>query len=131
MHHFPSLLDTFAPDTPGAGVPPAPELLSAADLSVALGQLSNARPRGETVVELDAPPAPALRAFLRARGRASGGWLNRGWYLPPTELDALVRVAADCGPQPARVYHHDGEAGRIWVLSGDRREPPAHHRTDA
>ena len=129
MHHFARLPDAPGPDQ--SGLPGAPELLSSADLSDALVQLTHAARRGETVVELDAPPAPALRAFLRARGRASGGWLNRGWSLPIEELDALAHVAADCGRQAARVYRHDGDAGRLWVTGGDRREPPAHDRADA
>jgi hypothetical protein len=130
MHHSARLLDALGPDLSGIGLPPAPELLSSADLSDALVQLADAPTRGETVVELDAPAAPALRAFLQERGRASGGWLNRGWSLPIEELGALAIVAADCGPQPARVYRHDGDAGRLWVIGGERREPPAHDRTE-
>jgi hypothetical protein len=128
MHHSARLVDALGPDLSGAGLLPAPELLSSADLSDALVLLVDAPPRGETVVELEAPPAPALRAFLQARGRASGGWLNRGWALPLEELGALASVAADCGPHPARVYRHDGDAGRLWVIGGERRAPPAHDR---
>lgn len=131
MHHSARFLDALGPDVSGAGLPPAPELLSSADLSDALVQLADAPSRGETVVELEVPPAPALREFLQARGRASGGWLNRGWALPVEELGALASVAAGCGPHPARVYRHDGDAGRLWVIGGARREPPAHDRPDA
>ena len=133
MQHDPSVLDQLAPDPSGAGAPPSHQLLATADLAAALGQLADAPPVGGTIVELDVPLAPPLRAFLRERGRASGGWLNRGWSLPLADLGAFADVAADCGPHPARVYRHSGDGGgaRLWVLGGERREPPAHDRPDA
>ena len=133
MHHDPSVLDQLTPDPSEAGRLPSHELLVSADLADALGHLADAPPVGETIVELDVPLAPPLRAFLRERGRVSGGWLNRGWSLPVSDLEALAEVAADCGPQPARVYRHagDGAGSRLWVLGGERREPPAHDRSGA
>ena len=131
MHHSQNALRSLAPDATGAGVPDAPQLLSVAELSVTLGRLAGTPPLGETVVEMDAPMAAPVRAFLRERGRASGGWLNRGWSLPLGELDALAAVAAACDPQTARVFRHAGDGGapRVWLLGGERREPPAHGRS--
>ena len=128
MHQEPSVLAQLAPDPSDASALPSPRLVRTADFADAIGRLADAPPVGETIVELDVPLAPPLRAFLRERGRLSGGWLNRGWSLPLSELDALAEVAADCGPQPARVYRHsaDGGSARLWVLGGERREPPAH-----
>ena len=133
MHQEPSVLAQLSPDPSDASGPPPPQLVVTADFATAIGQLADAPPVGETIVELDAPLAPPLRAFLRERGRISGGWLNRGWSLPLSELDALAEVAADCGPHPARVYRHsgDGAASRLWVRGGERREPPVHDRPDA
>ena len=126
MHPETSVLARLAPDAQDAGLPTSPRLVATTELTAALGQLADAPPAGETIVELDAPPAPALRDFLRERGHQSGGWLNRSWSLPLSELGALADVAAACGPQPARVYRHsgDGAGSRLWVTGGARREPP-------
>lgn len=126
MQHEPSLLARLDPESRDASPLPSPELLETTDLAAALGRLAYAPAVGETIVELEVPLAPALHAFLRERGRASGGWLNRGWSVPLAELEALADVAADCGPHPVRVYRHaaDGAGTRLWVLGGERREPP-------
>ena len=134
-------MDSGTPDSsPRGDLAPRPELVTHGDLAVALRVLRD-HPSDGLVLSVDAPPEAPLREFLRARGRRSGGWLNRSWTLPVSEVTALAALADEHPGLLARLFRHDGASpadaaarephqddalpARFWVsLDDDRRTPP-------